>query len=241
MTMPIRPVLCRLLAASLTVVASSTARAVPGGSIGITSDYVLHGVSQSEGEAAFQGDAHWDFPAGWSAGIWASQVELAPRSDTWELDTYLQWHGALSSDFDLGASATHYSYPSDPRPVDYNYDELSLSLTWRDQIRVAANWTPSINLYSYSDGLASDRQVLTLEASWHRDLPARLDLSAGVGFYNPMGLDYASFTYGDATLAWKYGHWRVNLAWIWVQDGRHRQYSSGPAGGPLVATLAWVF
>ena len=241
MATPDRATLFGQLAASLALAVASAARAMPGGSIGLTSDYVLRGVSQSDGEAAFQGDVHWNFPAGWSAGIWASQVKLAPRSNTVELDGYLQWHGELNADLDLGATATHYSYPNDPRPVSYNYDELSLSLTWHDQIRVAASWTPSLNLYSYTDGLARDRQVYTLEASWHRDLGPRLDLTAGVGFYAPTGLEYASYAYGDASLGWRYGHWRVNLAWIWVQNGGHRQYSSGPAGGPLAATVAWIF
>ncbi len=235
-----RPALSALTAC-LAVAVSLAARAGPGGSVDITSDYVLRGVSQSAGKAAWQGDAHWDFPAGWSAGVWASQVSLAPESDSWELDSYLQWHRALSADLALGASATYYSYPGDPRPVDYNYTELSLSLLWRDQIRVAASWTPRITLYSYEDGLATDEQALSLEASWHRDLPARLDLTAGIGLYYPPGLDNASYAYGDATLGWKYGHWRVNLAWIWAQDTTHRQYSSGPVGGPFAATLAWVF
>ncbi len=217
------------------------ARAGPGGSVDITSDYVLRGVSQSNGKPAWQGDAHWDFPAGWSAGLWASQVELLPQSDTWELDGYLQWHGALSADWDLGASATYYGYPNDPRQVDYDYTELRVTANWRDQFRVAATWTPEVALYSYSDGLAPHRQVWTFEGSWHRDLPAHLEVSAGLGYYYPPGLDSASYAYGDATLGWKYGHWRVNLAWIWAQNEAHRQYTLGPTGDPLVATLAWVF
>ena len=240
MPTPLRSALAALMTA-LAIASASPARAGLGGSVAITSDYVLRGVSQSDGKAAWQGDLHWNFPAGWSTGLWASQVALAPHSDTWELDSYLQWHRALSADLEFGAAATYYSYPSDPRPVDYNYSELSLSLMWRDQIRVAASWTPSITLFSYSDGLATHRQVVTLETSWHRDLPAHLDLTAGIGVYYPPGLDYASYGYGDATLGWKYGHWRVNLALIWAQNADHRQYSSGPSGGPLAATLAWVF
>lgn len=241
MASPIRLLLSGLLTACLALTLDTSALAGPGGSIGITSDYVLRGVSQTQGKAAVQADLHWDFPRGWSAGVWASQVELKPQHDSTELDGYLQWHGSLSTDFDLGATATHYSYPDDPRPVGYNYDELSLSLVWRDQVRIAASWIPGVNLYSRADGLADHQQVLTLEAGWHRDLLPGLDLSAGVGYYDPTGLEYASYGYGDVTLGWKYGHWRVNLAWIWVQDERHRQYSPGPAGGPLAGTVSWVF
>jgi uncharacterized protein (TIGR02001 family) len=239
--MSLRRFLSGLLSACLAVAAVAPAVAGPGGLVDLTSDYALRGVSQSNGKPAWQGDAHWDFPTGWLAGVWASQVALAPHSDNWELDSYLQWHRALNPDLEFGASATYYSYPHDPRPVDYNYSELSLSLMWRDQFRVAASWTPRIPLYSLADGLAPDEKVWTLESSWHRDLAAHWGLSAGLGFYYPPGLDYASYLYGDTTLGWKYGHWRVNLAWIWAQNAAHRQYASGPAGGPLAATLTWVF
>jgi uncharacterized protein (TIGR02001 family) len=230
-----------LPAAFLAAAFAGAVRAGPAGSISVTSDYVVRGVSQSQGEGALQADLHWNFPRGWSAGAWASQVEYQPSKEFTELDGYLQWRGALDDDFDLAATATHYSYPGDPRPVSYSYDELDVSLLWRDQFRVAASWIPSLNLYSYADGLAEHRHIYTIEAGWHRDLLPWLDVSAGAGFYDPVGLEYASYGYGDLTMGLKYGHWRVNLAWIWVQDTNHRQYSSGPAGGPLAATLSWVF
>lgn len=230
-----------LLAAFVMGGASMAVRAGPGGSLAVTSDYVLRGVSQSDGEAVLQGDVHWNFPIGWSAGVWASKVHIAPRRALTEFATYLQWQRTISADFDLSAAATHYSYPHDPRPVGYDYDELSLSLAWRDQIYVAATWTPRLNLYSPVDGLASNRRVFSVEASWHRALARRLDLTAGLGIYAPQGLDDASYSYGNLTLGWHYGHWRANLNSIWVQNAGHRQYSPGPAGGPLAATVAWIF
>ena len=230
-----------LLAAIIAGGASMVARAGPGGSVSLISDYVLRGVSQSNGQSALQGDAHWNFPVGWSAGAWASQVRFAPGGATAEYAIYLQWQRAISADFDLGTAVTHYSYPNDPRPIAYDYDEASLSLAWRDQIYVAATWTPRLNLYSFADGLASNRHVFSIETSWHRTLARRIDLTAGFGFYDPQNLDYASYGYGNVTLGWHYGHWRTNLSAIWVQDAAHRQYSPGPAGGPLAATVTWVF
>jgi uncharacterized protein (TIGR02001 family) len=241
MAAPIRWKSLRLPGAFLALAAARGASAGPGGMLAVTSDYVFRGVSQTQGNGALQADLHWDFPRGVSAGAFASQVEFLPHQHSTEIDGYLQWHGALDADFDLGASATHYGYPGDPRPVSYDYNELGVSLAWRDQLRFAASWIPSLNLYSYSDGLASHRQVFSFEAGWHRDLLPALDLSAGVGFYDPTGLEYASYGYGDLTLGLKYGHWRMNVAWIWVQDSTHRQYSLGPAGGPLTVTLAWAF
>jgi uncharacterized protein (TIGR02001 family) len=230
-----------LLAVGLATANSRAALAGPGGALTVTSDYVLRGVSQSNGEPVLQGDVHWNFPAGWSSGLWGSQLRFWPRAATDELGAYLQWQGTVSRDFDLGAAYTHYTYPNDPRPVSYNYDELSVSLAWRDQIYLAATWTPRLNLYSATEGLASNRPVYTVEASWHRTIRPRFDLEVGLGFYDPQGVGYASYAYGNATLGWHYGHWRANLSAIWVQDALHRQYSPGPAGGPLTATVAWLF
>ncbi len=233
----IGPVLLILLSGSATAAVGAT----PGGLIGVTSDYVLRGVSQSQGNPAVQGEAHLGFAGGWSTGVWASQVRLLPGHTSSEVDLYLQWHATLNESFDMIATATHYSHPGDPRPISYEYDELGLSLSWRDQLSIAASWTPQLNLYSYTDGLARDHGVLDIEASLHRSLRPHFDLSAGVGYYDPPGLDYAAYGYGNAALTWHYGHWRADLAWIWVQNALHRQYASGPAGGPLAASLAWSF
>jgi uncharacterized protein (TIGR02001 family) len=241
MAAALRPLVTVLLAVSLAAASARPAQAGPGGSLDLSSDYVLRGISQSDGEPVLQGDVHWNFPSGWSTGLWGTQLRLRPRAASSELGAYLQWQGALSRDFDVGAGYTHYAYPNDPRPIRYAYDELAVSLAWRDQIYLAATFTPGLNLYSATSGLASDREIYTLEASWHRTLRPRFDLAVGLGFYDPQGVDYASYTYGDATLGWHYGHWRATLSAIWVQDARHRQYSQGPAGGPLTASLAWLF
>ena len=241
MPLPLRPLLTLPLAALVFGAASVCAAAIPGGALTITSDYVLRGVSQSDNEPALQGELHWNFPSGWSGGLSASQLKFAPYRASLELSALLQWHGALNDDFDFGASLAHYSYPDDPRPISYDYQELGVSLAWRDQIYAAASWTPRINLYGAAYGQVSGRQAFSFETSWHRTLRPRLDLSAGAGFYNPRGLDNASYGYGNVTLGWHYGHWRAHLARIWVQDARHRRYTAGPDGGPWAVTVAWGF
>lgn len=230
-----------LLAATAALGLARPAHASLGGAATLASDYVLRGVSQSDNNPVLQGDLHWNFPIGWSAGVWGSQLRTWPRTADGEVAFYLQWQRAISSDFDMGASYTHYKYLNDTRPVTYNYDELAVSLAWRDQVYLAATYTPKLNMYSVVAGPAPDREAYTFEASWHRSLVRRFDLSAGLGFYDPQGVDYGSYAYGNATLGWHYGHWRANLTAIWVQHASHRQYSPGPAGGPLVASVAWFF
>ena len=225
------------LCQSMTAAAASVA-----GSIGVASDYVLRGVSQNRGEPAIQGDVQARFAHGWSAGVWGSQLQLLPGQHTLEFDSYLQWRHALSTDLDLAVSATHYSYPGDPRPIDYAYNELGVSLAWRDQLYATASWSPNVNLFTtYGFQFEPDQRVFNFELAAHRGLAAHLEALAGVGFYDPVGLDYASYTYASAALEWHYGKWRVDLAWIAVQGADHRWYSQGEAGGPLSLSVAWRF
>ena len=232
----------RLLLAACLLVTGRAGAASLAGSIGASSDYVLRGISRNGGELAVQGDVHLLFAPGWSAGLWGSQVQLRPGQHTVELDSYLQWQHALSGDFDLALGLTHYAYPNDPRPIDYNYTELSVSLSWRDQIYATIAYAPDVNLFTtYGYVEARDRQVYTYELAAHRSLSAHLDAVAGLGFYLPHYVDYGSYTYGSASLAWHYGNWRADLSWIAVQRVEHRWYTQGKAGGPLTLGLAWSF
>jgi len=231
-----------LLVLALLAAAASANAAQVGGSLGIASDYVLRGISQNGGDPALQGEAHLRFARGWSLGLWTSQVELLPGRHSMELDAYLQWRQALNDDFDLGLSATHYAYPQDPRSIGYNYNELAASLSWRDQIYASVAYSPAVNLFTtYGFVVERDKRVYTFELSAHRSLSSHLEALAGVGFYGPRDIDYASYTYGSAALGWHYGKWRADLSWIAVQGVNHRWYTQGKAGGPVTLSVSRSF
>src|SRR5262245_16282084 len=60
------------------------------GSLGITSDYVQSGLSETRGDPAVQGGVRADFGDSWSLGLWGSQIDRAKGSHaTYELDAYL--------------------------------------------------------------------------------------------------------------------------------------------------------
>ena len=212
------------------------------GSIGASSDYVLRGISQNRGEVALQGDLHLLFAPGWSFGFWGSQVQLQPHKHSVELDSYLQWTRPLGSDFNLALSATHYAYPHDPRPIDYAYNEFAAALSWRDQLYATVGYAPAVNLFTtYGFVVERSKRVYTFELSAHRSLRAHLDALLGVGFYGPRDIDYASYTYGSASLVWHYAKWQADLSWIAVQNIDHRWYTQGRAGGPLTLSVSRSF
>src|SRR4051794_31957220 len=70
--------------------AFAQSRAAFGGNIGVTNDYVYRGISQTAGEAAIQGDAHYGFGQGWTVGAWASYADVSDEKGTpSEIDLYV--------------------------------------------------------------------------------------------------------------------------------------------------------
>ncbi len=67
------------------------------GSLGLTSDYVHRGVSQSEGNPAVQGSLAYWHPTGWYGGAWGSNVDNWGTADL-EVDLFLGYGRRLGGD-----------------------------------------------------------------------------------------------------------------------------------------------
>jgi uncharacterized protein (TIGR02001 family) len=215
-----------------------------GGSVTVTSDYVYRGVSQTQGKAAVQLDLNllpiekW---SNWSVGVWGSEVRLIPTTHTAEVDFYSQWQQPLSSNLSVTAGAVYYTFPNDPRPVPYEYLELTSELSWRDQLTLHASWAPKVTLFSLTKGRAFDQKTWTVELVSRQRLPARLDAQVGVGYFEAVSLADSSYTYGSAGLSREFGQLRAELTYIWAGNQRQRSYTPTTPGGPWAATVSWHF
>jgi uncharacterized protein (TIGR02001 family) len=213
----------------------------PGGSIAWTSDYVLRGVSQSDQLPALQAELHLRPTEQWTLGAWASTVRLAPAHRFTELDFYVDRHWAINQDLAVSVTVVHYSYLNDPRPISYNYDELSLSVNWLDTYFLSASWSPDTALSAYLDGVQTQQQTLTIEGGYHQALPLRVELLLAAGYYEPLEQHEGGYIYSSAGLSRKFGSLRTELSWFWTQNEIHRRYTPGRAGGPWAATVMWQF
>jgi uncharacterized protein (TIGR02001 family) len=213
----------------------------PGGSVAITSDYVLRGVSQTRGHGALQLDLHLQPLSGWSVGGWMSQIRPLPGHESVELDLYSQWHWLLAGDLSSTATAVYYHFPEDPRPVSYDYAELSGSISWRNAITLNATWVPRATVFSSRYGLAYDRHTQSLELTFMQRLPAQITAQAGVGHFAIPGLAGTGYSYGSASVARAFGQWQAELSYFLVQEAAYRSYTPGAAGGPWALTLSWHF
>jgi uncharacterized protein (TIGR02001 family) len=82
--------------------------------VGITSDYLFRGVSQTHGKPALQAGVDYAFSNGFYVGAWASTISWVKDflgSGSTEIDLYGGYKGAITADlgYDIGYIA--YNYP----------------------------------------------------------------------------------------------------------------------------------
>jgi uncharacterized protein (TIGR02001 family) len=120
-----------LFALVLTVPAAAQAANEAGGLfsfISLTSDYRYQGASNTDGNAAVQGNVHYWRPDGWFAGLFATQVDFKdPGHTSYELDEYagknLEFQGGKT---EWKLQAMYSAYP-DNKTFGPTYDFLTLS------------------------------------------------------------------------------------------------------------------
>ncbi|ADL54114.1 TorF family putative porin [Gallionella capsiferriformans] len=85
--------------------------------VGIVSDYVFRGISQTSHNSAIQGGVDYAHASGFYAGVWGSNVSwiydtaaTASGSPSMELDTYLGFKNAFAEDFSYDVGFVRYNY-----------------------------------------------------------------------------------------------------------------------------------
>lgn len=129
-----------LPAAALALAVATTAPAARAGdwgglfpSIWLTSDYRYQGVSNSDRQAALQGNVHYWRPDGLYAGVFASTVDFNDGSTSFELDSY----AGKNWDLDKGrtrltAEVMHTAFPDNKTPGP-TYDFVQFKVAARRQ------------------------------------------------------------------------------------------------------------
>ncbi len=89
--------------------------------VGVTSDYIFRGYSQTNEDPAIQGGV--DLTAGsFYAGAWASNVDFGDDTDA-EVDVYGGYRTEAAG-FALDFGVIGYLYAGEPQGADYNYAEF---------------------------------------------------------------------------------------------------------------------
>lgn len=178
------------------------------GNVGVFSDYLFRGVTQTSNEMALQGGLDYAHASGFYVGTWGSNISwlsdtaLYTRSSL-ELDVYGGYKGSFGGDFGYDVGAIYYYYPGKKLSGVNSADTLEVygALSWK--------WLSAKLSYATTDYFG----YVKSDGSYYVDLSASypigdtgVTLLGHVGFLkvegNPGGVSNDSlFGYTD----WKVG------------------------------------
>ncbi len=151
---------------------SSVAAAEVSTNIGVTSNYIWRGLTQSGNSTSFSGGIDWSHESGIYAGTW-----LAEAWDDYELDLYGGYAGEVG-DFGYDVGLIYYSYSSD---ADSDFTELAVSGSWKF---LSAGFNYVLTAEDAVEVIEEDYYYY-LGASF--DLPEDFSIGLTVGFVEPDG------------------------------------------------------
>lgn len=140
--------------------------------IGLTSNYVYRGITQTIGKPALQGGFDYAHASGLYVGLWGSNVSWITGSGSTgeaslELDTYLGYKGGFAGDFSYDVGAVRYNYLGDYVPAAGGYVKADTSEVYG---AIGYQWITLKYSYSLGDFLtvpeAKGTSYLELNASY---------------------------------------------------------------------------
>lgn len=188
------------------------------GNVGLYSQYVFRGLTQTNQKPALQGGFDLGHKSGFYAGTWASNVSwlsdayppTAPvqpgPSASMEWDFYGGYKGSLPADFGYDLGVLYYWYPG-RYPSGYtspNTTELYAALTWKF-LTLKYSWSANNRTFGIPDSRGS--QYIDLTASYDivdkvSDAIGKVTVFGHVGkqwFHNNSIFDYSDWKVGMST------------------------------------------
>lgn len=156
----------------------------------LTTDYIVRGVTYSDGHPAAQLGVDLAFRRGFYAGAWASTVDIEIDSITdrdLEIDYYLGYRHDLSSNWSFGANVVAYTFPGTSGTFDYDYQEYGLAVNYGDRTWLEYAFSPDV-LHS-----GEHTHNVSLYTEWPAVFETRV--GAGVGYYVVEDLSGDNYAY----------------------------------------------
>ncbi len=155
------------------------------GNVGLTSDYVYRGITQTEHGPALQGGLDWISKFGMYVGAWGSNVHSAESQTALELDVYAGYDFAVAKHWKLGTGVIYYAYF---KGAEGNNWAIPLKLSWKN-FKAELNFTPK------QGNVEGDAWYASIGVENDLVYDFTLGLSAGYSMFAPAigNLDYADF------------------------------------------------
>ncbi|MNQ48043.1 putative bacterial protein [compost metagenome] len=142
--------------------------------IGVVSDYVFRGASQTNEDPALQGGIDATFAGGFYAGTWASMVDFGDDTDA-EIDLYGGYRTEAAG-YALDFGVLGYFYVNEPGAADYNFVEFKAAAS-----RAIGPATLGAAVYYSPDFFGVDDEATYLEANAAYAVADKWTISGAVG------------------------------------------------------------
>ncbi len=182
---------CAAAVAALLTAGAASAQSAPevAWNVGVVSDYVFRGYSQTLEDPAIQGGVDATFGA-FYVGAWASNVDFGDDTNA-EVDLYGGYRGeAAGFAFDVGAVG--YAYVNAPVGADYDYVEVKAAAS-----RAIGPATFGAAVYWSPDFFGLDKEATYVEANAAFAPADKWTVSAAVGHQSlDVNDDYTTWNVG---------------------------------------------
>jgi uncharacterized protein (TIGR02001 family) len=212
-----------------------------GGSLGLTSDYLVRAISRSDDNAALQLDLHYVDASGLLAGLFASNTQRdarAPRDA--EISGYLGFAWATGSDWRGKFLASYYTYPWSQVGAKYDYGELDFDAGFQDWLEINLSYSPDTPRFlpsGYLVGVAAEAAELNLQ----RPVLGKLSGTAGMGYEHLAGPGPSGYAFWSVGAAYDWAPVSLALSYVDATDAAKALFYNAAARGRWTATVIWRF
>ncbi|MFO1465637.1 MAG: TorF family putative porin [Steroidobacteraceae bacterium] len=229
------------LMSCLALPALAHARTSWGGSLGVTTDYLVRGISRSNHEPSLEAELHISGESGWMASVFTSTTRIAPgESRDAELGALLGYAWNWNDDWSSRITASHYSYPWNDLGTAYDYNEFSAELGYQGWLSFDVVYSPDAVRYTPDEGLiavaARSAEVNLQSPAWHR-----LSFSAGLGYSSYGGPDGEDFAYWSTGCSLDLAPVTLSVGFIDTQAAARDLYYGSAARRRWMAAVLWRF
>jgi uncharacterized protein (TIGR02001 family) len=244
---------CLLLGLWTLGLSPSSAADTWGGSIALTSDYFVRGISRSNDQPALQADIHLAGSSGFFGGLFASSVQIdSEDSRNGEISAFFGFTWSAGNDWRNKIVIDHYSYPWNAAGSRYNYDELSLDAAYQDWLELSVVYSPNTPRYvqypgyqEYPGNVEYSGLISVAAKSIEMNLQSprshRLAATAGVGYSYLDGPDAAGYVYWSLGANYDLAPVSVSLAYVDTTAPAKALFYNEAAHGRWTATLILHF
>ena len=160
--------------------------------VGLSSDYMFRGISQTDENVAIQGGFDYTHHSGFYLGVFGSNIDFNDPDTSIEIDGYGGFKYSFLDHYSIDAGAAHYAYPG--ANDTYAYTEYYLGGGYRNF---------SLKAYYSDDFFAKSGEAIYLDSKG--DFPLPYDFNLGLHYGYQWIENNAKFGAPD------YADWRIGV------------------------------